>query len=456
MARRTKAELLAANKTPRSPGEGSVFWIPPTEKREGFWRATRTVRINEKTGFPVLVTGSGKTEAIAIERRNRNFIKALSNQGVRVDSAVMEPGTGGDMLFRDLLSEWLIYKTNLRGDRKKIQADTRKQYESLIRLYLSTGSLGRMKVKDIKRRDITKYLFEEIDDLKRWAPVRDKYGDIKKMVEVPRLGPSNRRAIQGIVRMVFRYATFDRGYIENNPAASIDPISKKDPKEGAEAMEKTKWIARSLAQHLQGEYQEARWILAAATGIRQSEALGLELDSFQYLINPKTDQVPRMFIKQQLKRDRNKGGQLFIERRLKSRSSERVIPLAPKIAEILREYLKIREEWTKSPKYDPPEGLENLFFIQPFTGRPISPQRDNKNYRRLLRKFELPYVRQHALRHFTASTLIASGHSAEVAASVLGHGSVDITRAVYIHSQMKPMIAPLGDVQDSLFEKREE
>ena len=51
--------------------------------------------------------------------------------------------------------------------------------------------------------------------------------------------------------------------------------------------------------------------------------------------------------------------------------------------------------------------------------------------------------------------MIANGANINAVSSILGHGSVSITRAVYIHDDLRPMVAPMKGLLDTLFRDRD-
>lgn len=454
MGRRSNDELWAAHQPPKKRGEGSVFWVNAKGNKPGFWRATKTVQwdpINKKT---TQVTGSGATPTEAINRRDANYTKALVRVGKLRKSQLPISAKDTRQTFEVLLWEWFKWKKDLRSDNRSIRPSTQDQYESLINLHIAPSPLGQMPLRLIERKHVREFLFEYLPGLTREAYRLDSNGNRVGRETVERLGTSNKRAIHGIVSMAFKFAQMEREYIENNPADGIRPIPKESYKSAAESNDNFKWVAKNLALHLKGDPQELRWILAMTTGGRQMELLSLTWDRIKYIHEKQTD-TPRILISHQLRKVDVQGKKSWIlEKQVKSESSHRIVPIDPRVVEIIRSYREIQNKWKREEKWDPIEGLEDLVFTTK-TGRPISPTRDNKRFRELLRKYELPYIRQHSLRHFAASAMVANGANLNAVSAILGHGSVSITRAVYVHDEIRPMIAPIKGLVDTMFRDRE-
>ena len=113
MARRTSDELWKAHQTPNKRGEGSVFYVEPTEKKKGFWRATKTVSWDPITKKAIQVTGSGQSAAEAIARRDANLTKALARAGKIKKSDLPMSAKDTRQTFETVLWEWLKWKQTL-------------------------------------------------------------------------------------------------------------------------------------------------------------------------------------------------------------------------------------------------------------------------------------------------------------------------------------------------------
>ena len=66
-------------------------------------------------------------------------------------------------------------------------------------------------------------------------------------------------------------------------------------------------------------------------------------------------------------------------------------------------------------------------------GEPFHPDALSKRFRAAVARAGLPPTHFHALRHGSASLLLADGVNAKVIQELLGHSSVQITLALYSH-----------------------
>lgn len=475
MARRSNAELEASNKPLRKRGEGTVFEVTG---RPGYYRAVRTIEINGKRKA---VSGSGDSEAQAIQRREKNIIKeygkSQSAYGQRESykkAVELTTKMTPNVTLEELMVDWLEWRKYQTLPSKRISGAVRKQYETHIRLHLGPSTLGQMCINEITRNDIESYFFRELPRNTKWI-VRDG-----KDTEVPYLSVSNQRAQQSIVNMALNYAVHPLGLLQNNPATDMERIQKSNDVTTNTGLEKKRKMAYKLAELLMGRQDEARWMLQLLTGARQSEILGATWsESFMYLFDDaEPGKPPRFIIQQQLVRDPD-ARELKKVKRTKSRSSTRVVPLDPRLVEILLDHKHRQEQIHAYRKemqeaenkrnlkpsevrkvyWSPVKDMGDLVFCEP-NGRPTTHQRDHKRWKRLLEEFapmmEGDTISMHGLRHLCASILATTpGVSLEQIRSILGHGSTAVTSAVYLHIGAQNLVAPMASYTTAIFRDRD-
>ncbi|MGG3466769.1 site-specific integrase [Neobacillus pocheonensis] len=74
----------------------------------------------------------------------------------------------------------------------------------------------------------------------------------------------------------------------------------------------------------------------------------------------------------------------------------------------------------------------DLVFSQ-INGKPIQPTEMARNYRKMVDKSGLPYIRFHDLRHTHATLLLQQGVHPKVVSERLGHSTIGITMDTYTH-----------------------
>lgn len=153
-------------------------------------------------------------------------------------------------------------------------------------------------------------------------------------------------------------------------------------------------------------------VLAAGTGLRQGECLGLTPDRID--LEGRTVTVDRQLVVVD-------GSQPRLAPP-KTRASYRQVPLPAVVTEALSAHLE---------RHRPgPEGL--VFTTR--QGRPIRRHRMGEVWRAAVKKAGVHgRMRFHDLRHFYASVLIAHGESVKVVQARLGHATATLTLDTYAH-----------------------
>jgi integrase len=190
-----------------------------------------------------------------------------------------------------------------------------------------------------------------------------------------------------------------RGHVPRNVAALVDPPAQRQS-DIATALDLDE--ARAVLEAAAQLRNSARWSVALALGLRQSEALALQWKDIDLLTNTLT-------VRRSIHRVR--GGGLIYEEP-KTRRSQRTLALPlPLVAALhahkaaqLGERMLAGSEW-----HD-----EDLVFAQA-NGRPIDKKADHDDWTRLLQKAGIRHVRLHDGRHPAATLLLSENVHPRVA-----------------------------------------
>jgi integrase len=208
-----------------------------------------------------------------------------------------------------------------------------------------------------------------------------------------------------------------RGHVARNVAALVDPPTQRQS-DIATALDLDE--ARAVLEAAAQVRNSARWTVALALGLRQSEALALQWKDVDLLNNTLT--VRRSIY-------RVRGGGLIYEEP-KSKRSHRTLALPlPLVAELhghtaaqLGERMLAGSEWQD----------EDLVFPQP-NGRPIDKKADYDDWTRLLKAAGVRHVRLHDSRHTAATLLLGENVHPRVVMELLGHSQMRTTMDIYSH-----------------------
>jgi integrase len=164
----------------------------------------------------------------------------------------------------------------------------------------------------------------------------------------------------------------------------------------------------------------AAYVLAATTGLRRGELLGLCWDSVDLENGVITVQRQLLVLKEGI----------TLEEATKSRSGRRSIVLTDDAIRELKAHRKrqLQERLLMGEAYQD----HGLVFCKE-DGTPLDPREFTKRFQRHLEKAGLPKVRLHDLRHTHASLLLARGVHPKIVQERLGHSSITMTLDLYSH-----------------------
>ena len=220
----------------------------------------------------------------------------------------------------------------------------------------------------------------------------------------------------GVLRKSLRDAE-KWGVIQRNPAALADPPKVRPP-------EPRVWTAAQLRTFLGNVAEDRRygaWALAATTGVRRSELLGLGWSNVD--LEHKRITIVDTLIKV--------GQEVRLRRfEAKTRASRRSVALDGSTVEVLRtrrrrqveERLRAGELWDD----------HGLVFCDEI-GRPYHPDRFSRQTKVRVARAGVPWIGVHGRRHTHATLALRAGISPKIVQERLGHSNVALTLQVYSH-----------------------
>jgi integrase len=229
------------------------------------------------------------------------------------------------------------------------------------------------------------------------------------------LSPSSVLRTHRILSRALKVA-MQRGKITRNVGTLVDPPTPTR----SESSPLTVDEARQVLYAARDVRNAARWTVALALGLRQSEALGLKWSDVDL-------ERGTLTVRRGLHRV---SGQGLVFEEPKSARSRRTLALPAELVDGLRRHRKAQEqerviagsEW---------EG-HDFVFAQP-NGRPLDRRSDWEHWRALLTAAGVRQVRLHDGRHTAATLLLTAGVHPRVVMELLGHSQMRTTTDVYSH-----------------------
>ena len=108
----------------------------------------------------------------------------------------------------------------------------------------------------------------------------------------------------------------------------------------------------------------------------------------------------------------------------------RIYPLSPQLIELLR---KVKAKQDEYRSFFGKEYIETQHVFTWENGKPISCDYLSQGFSRLRKKYNLPKIRLHDLRHTCASILLSDGMELKDVQEWLGHANISMTADVYGH-----------------------
>lgn len=181
---------------------------------------------------------------------------------------------------------------------------------------------------------------------------------------------------------------------------------------------------QSFFDAIAGHKWEALFTLALATGMRQGELLGLKWQDINFATG--TLQVRRILTRVPSRTS----PRVFIEAEPKTQHSRRSITIASFAIESLQQHRQRQEETRlKADAF----WQEHDYVFCTLTGTHLRPNHVVDEFKKLLKKAELPDIRFHDLRHSAATLLLSLGVHPKVVQELLGHTQISMTMDIYSH-----------------------
>lgn len=243
-----------------------------------------------------------------------------------------------------------------------------------------------------------------------------------------------------IFRNIFKRAV-EWKVIKESPAENV----KKPKVQSREGRVFTEEQVRKLMSHLSGEDMKWKVIvtLAITTGMRRGEIAGLEWDHINL-------EKGKINIQQTLAYTKEQG---YIFKEPKTRNSIRTVTLSQSVVEQLKRYknMKIRQKLRVGDSW---EGGSRFLLFSSDLGRQMDPKSITRWWKKRLKKYELPEITFHELRHTSATLLINQGVHMKTISARLGHSKIGTTMDLYGHA-LESADEKAAEHFDNLFKNKE-
>lgn len=308
-----------------------------------------------------------------------------------------------------IADEWLPLqerKHKHKDSRTRLRASTLAHYRLHVEQYI-IPAIGSKRLRDLRPQHLRKL----------YGDLADRGGRYGKG-----LAPATVRHTHTILSDVLELAVSD-GFAARNVAKARDVAPE------ARSPEMKTWTPdelRAFLDEADDDRLAAAWRLAATTGMRRGEVLGLRWSDVD--LDDQTVSVERALVL------------VDNEPRYeppKTERGERVVSIDPTTAAALRAHRKRQKEEQVAAFGAWPGGDDEhagLVFTRE-DGQPLNPNTFSRTFARLAKRAGLPPIRLHDLRHTAVTILLAAGEQVDVVSRRVGHASTSITWDTYGHAQ---------------------
>lgn len=375
---------------------------------------TGSIQIKNGKYYAVIntyVNGKRKPKWIAtgltVKGSNKRKAEAFLRQKL-IDLESDEKTTSSDILFTDYLEKWL------KNQKISISEITFNGYEWISDRHI----IPYFKERGTKLNKLSK------DDIQEYINYKFEHG---RLDGKGGLSPKSIKEQKNIIQSVLNSAVED-GLIYKNPCQNIKipAATKKDPK-----FYNKKQLC-TLFDAIKNEPLFPFLYITSVLGLRRSEALGLKWDCIDFERKMITIQHTVVKYRKTVSKDITK-----------TKTSHRSYPMSPKIEKLLKD---LKKEENKNSAIFKKEYIKNNYIFKWPNGEPYSPDFVTDKFGKLLKKYNLPHIRLHDLRHSCASVMLENDYQLKDIQEWLGHADIQTTANIYSHID----IARKKKIADSL------
>lgn len=329
--------------------------------------------------------------------RDRRHVSAATRTAVVEKVKALEGKRDAGMLGAAgramLVDEWLDYwAENIASVR--VRPRTLDSYRAMIRMHLNPY-LGKRRLDQLQP--------EHLEQTYRQLLAKG-------------LSPATVLRVHRMLHRALKIA-MQRERVARNVATLVEPPRQERPKTPDPLdVEECKRVLAAA----EGLRNSARWTVALALGLRQSEALALQWKDIDL-------ERGTLSVRRGLHRVPGEG-LIFTEP--KTDRSRRTIAVPVPLIEALRKHrvAQNEERLVAGTEWDD----WDLVFAQP-NGRPLDKHSDYEAWIRLLNRAGVRHIRLHDGRHTAATLLLTAGVHPRVVMELLGHSQMRTTTDIYSH-----------------------
>lgn len=354
----------------------------------------------------------------------RQIQKELNRVAVKFEDDCMNGHITAAVKFQDFAEQWFKEYAELN-----LKTQTLRCYHNMEkRVY---GAIGHMRLDKITVRIIQKF----VTDLTNEQKLNSK-GEV-----IGKLAPKTIKHHAAFISTIFDYAV-KMQMLQNNPCKNVTLPKITTKNREVYSLEEVQQMLDLFENESEDNFKYVIFFtLAAFTGLRRGELLGLEWKDFDF-------ENRLMTVVRTSEWTKEKG--IYTDTP-KTKSSNRMLKLSAGLVTQLLRYkewqdgykLKIGSKW-----------VENDRLFTKWNGEPMGMRSPYKFFEKFCKRTGMRFVNIHSFRHFNATAMILNGVDVKTVQACLGHNDPTTTLSIYAHSFQEVQVRAMESVADCIYGNR--
>lgn len=346
------------------------------------------------------------------EKGNRRKAERLLREKLAEEERKAPSGEATNILFTDYLQRWLALSE------QRVDEVTMQSYRMLsLRHVLPWFQERGLTLSEVSRKVIQEFL----DEKGRCGRLDGKGG----------LGPKSLRELKNVLNQTLNEAVREE-LLTVNPCNLL----RLPPKETSRAQFYTSEQLNALLTAVKEEPLYPLIRTAVVYGLRRSELLGLKWDSLDFENDTLAIRHTVVKVYSTVAKDKTK-----------TKSSYRSFPLPPEMRDL---FLSLRADQERNRRLMGKDYVQTDYVFCWPDGRPFTSDYVSHRFSQLLKKYGLPHIRFHDLRHSCASFFINQGCDLKQVQEWMGHSDISTTANIYGHLETQRKNAMAAMVSGSI------
>lgn len=346
------------------------------------------------------------------EKGNKRRAEQMLREKLSEEEHKAPNGEAANIWFTEYIQYWLTIS------QQRVDEVTFQNYQMIARRHVLPWFEGkRLLLSEVNR----KVLQEFLDEKALCGRLDGKGG----------LSPKSIRELKNILNQTLNEAVREE-LLHTNPCTLL----RLPPKEPSCAKFYTLDQLNALLNAIREEPLYPVIRTAVVYGLRRSELLGLKWDSIDFENEMLTIRHTVVKVYTTVAKDKTK-----------TKSSYRSFPLLPEMRDL---FLTLRDEQERNRRLLGRGYVKTDYVFCWPDGRPFTSDYVSHRFGKLLKKYGLPPIRLHDLRHSCASFLINRGFDLKAVQEWMGHADIGTTANIYGHLEIQRKQAMAAKMSDCI------